>query len=130
MAGMILVYKNEDSEGDVDQDEMRRARKYLKKAIRANPNDMSSHFYYAETYYLSGKAPSGQGLASAETALDYYRATQFVDSNLMLANVLLLGGKTEMVSKAIDRVFVWSGSGTSMMNANEMRRELDEMAAQ
>ncbi|MBL4616906.1 MAG: hypothetical protein JKY46_04365 [Robiginitomaculum sp.] len=125
MAGMILVYKNEEQSTNESKNELRQARRYLKKAMIANPDNISAHFYYAKSFGLTNQRPNAQGLASAETALEYYRGNRFLDSNLMLVDVLIRGGKTEMVRPAIQRAIVWGTNGATIGRAIELRGYLD-----
>lgn len=121
MAGMILVYKNEDQEANME--ELKQARKYLMKALRQDSNNMSAHFYYAKSYGLTNAKPSAQGYASAETALDYYRSVNFIDSNVMLADVLLRDQKVDFVRPILDKAVIW-GSGNASYHARELRNYL------
>ncbi len=123
-AGMVLLYKNEAADSH-DRDELGKARKLFKRAMIKNPNDIAAHYYYVKTYAMIRKKPSKQAVASALTALDYYQAINFVDSNLMLAGVLLDGGKYKQAEPAIDKAMVWSRNGGARMQARTMKRYIE-----
>lgn len=130
LAGMILVYKNEDQSTPANLQELQRARKHLKKAMSSNPDNMSAHFYYAKSYYLSNKKPSAQALASAELALGYYRSRNFVNSNLVLASVLMQGGRTKHVRHAIYNAIIWGHDADTLAMAYDMKQRLDQIEGQ
>jgi len=127
IAGMILVYKNEDQTAPANLEELKRARKHLKTAMRGNPDNISAHFYYVKTYYLSNKPPSAQALASAELALNYYRSRNFVKSNLILASVLMRGGKTDLVRPAVYSAILWGSDADTLAIAYDLKERLDRI---
>ncbi|MBL1430251.1 MAG: hypothetical protein COA60_001805 [Robiginitomaculum sp.] len=125
MAGMIIVYKLEDQSVVVKRGEILQARRHLKKAMIKNHDDISAHFYYAKTFGLTNDNPNAQALASAATALEYYRGNRFIDSNLMLADVLIRGGETEIVRPIIEQAIIWGRDGAAVSRAIELREYLN-----
>lgn len=123
-AGMVLLYKNEVADSP-DRGEIARARKFLKRAMVKNPDDIAAHYYFAKTYSLTREKPSAQAEASALTALDYYRASNFVESNLNMAGVLLDGKKHKEAEPAIDKAMVWSKQAGARMQARTMKRYIE-----
>ncbi len=125
-AGMLYVYKNEAKDVTPRQADMKLARRHLKKAMLKNPDDMATHYQYAKTYVLVSDSPSAQALASAETALDYYRSINFVESNLAMARVLVQGKKYELADDAVNKALIWSSSMWGKANARTLRKILDQ----
>jgi len=123
-AGMALLYKN-DAADSPNRDELDKARDLFKRAMIKNPNDIAAHYYYVKTYAIIRKEPSKQAIASALTALDYYRAINFVDSNLTLAGALLDGENYKQAAPAIDKALVWSRNGGARMQARTMKRYIE-----
>jgi len=119
----VLIYKYEKGENNKAND-IKQARKHLMQALRANPDNVGAHYLYAKSFQLTGDMPSGQALASAETALDYYRSINFVDSNLMLASLLIKGGKDELARPVIDKAIIWGHSPRARSSARRMRKSL------
>lgn len=127
--GMLYVYKNDDDNKVPNGDELVLARKHLKKALRVDPNDMGSHYHYAKTFVMGHKDPTPQAIASAETALDYYRSSDFADSNLMFANILMNAGKYEAAKLPIEKAKIWGHSSGSRMAARSMGKHLARLEA-
>ncbi|MCF6292749.1 MAG: hypothetical protein L3J04_05075 [Robiginitomaculum sp.] len=100
MAGMILVYKNEEQISS--ESELRQARWHLQKTIIAEPKNISAHFYYAKSFGLTNQRPNSQALASAQIALEYYHGSRFFESNLMLADVLSRAVRADLMRPEIE----------------------------
>ena len=67
-----------------------RARKVLKHAMRQDPDYVYAHYLYAKSYFITkSRSPSKQAVASAESALLYYRAKRFMGESLEMATVLM-----------------------------------------
>jgi len=123
ITGTVLIYKYENGE-NVGANNIKLARKHLMRAMRANPDNIGAHYLYAKSFHLTGDTPSAQALASAETALDYYRSINFVDSNLMLASLLIKGGKDELAHPVIDKAIIWGHTASIRSGARRMRKHL------
>ena len=120
MAGMVLLYENEAADYP-DGKALDKARKYLKRAMIKNPDDIAAHYYYARSFAVLREHPSRQATASAVTTLDYYRSINFVDSNLSIASVLLNGDEYKQAEPAIDKALVWSRDSGARMSARSMK---------
>ncbi len=123
-AGTVLLSKN-DTTDSPDKDELDKARRLFKRAMIKNPNDIAAHYYYVKTYAIVRKNPSKQAIESAWAALDYYRANNFVDSNLGLVGVLLNGGEYKRTEPVIDKAMVWSRNSGARMQALTMKRYIE-----
>ncbi len=125
MAGVVLFKKNQFAD-TANTKELNKAHKFLKQAIINNPDDIAAHYYYASTSGLKYGAPSAQALASAATALDYYRSVNFVDTNMNMATVLLRGKKLGPALAPINKAIVWSRNGAGRMQARSMKRIIEK----
>lgn len=124
--GLIYLYKNTQKGTPPDRQEILQARKYLRHAMLANADDVSTHYHYVKTFYALRETPSAQAKASAEFALDYYKDINFVSRNLTLASVLIKGGKYEQARKAADKALVWSSRPKVRKRAQLMLDYLDK----
>ena len=82
----------------------------LKAAVRADPNNIPAHHYYVQTYIITRDTPSAQAASSAETGLGYYRSTNFVDSNVDYAEILIKSGNNEAAVRPLRKALAWSGN--------------------
>ncbi len=82
------------------------ARKNLFKAMKANPDDVTAHYFYARSFSTS--TPSKQAIASARGVLDYFRSLNFLVSNLEMAEILLTAGAYEEAKLVFEKALVWS----------------------
>lgn len=128
MAGLVLFYKNEKADSVSDK-ELDQAQKFLMQALLHNHDDIAAHYYYASISALKYGIPSAQALASAETALDYYRSINFIDSNLNMAQVLVRGRKYGPALAPIDKAIVWSRNGGARMQARSMKRSIERQTS-
>jgi len=120
LAGFIYVHKNRLA--DVPRkEEIEKARKYLKKALIADGDDLHAHFTYALSFQVLRDVPNGQAVASAKTTLTYYRSLEFVESNLSMAAVLLAADELDFAKPPIDKALVWAKGGARMA-ARNMRK--------
>ena len=120
MAGLVLMKKNEYS--DVKNEaELKQAQKYFKQALLQNNNDAPAHFYYAKTEFLRSKQPSKQAIASAKTAISYYRAINFTDSNLVLAFILAKAGDYKTALPIANKALIWSRQPQARMSARSLK---------
>ena len=95
----------EQYEENNDADQLKRARKALKHAMRQNPDFVHAHYLYAKSYHDErSTSPSKQAIASAESALLYYRAQHFMGANLEMATVLLNSDDASLAVPALQRV--------------------------
>lgn len=109
VAGMALLIKNDT--GDVpNAEEIAKARAYLKAAMILDSENIPAHYFYAQTFLVSRDTPDAQAIASARTALDYYRSINFVDKNVDLAEVLIRGGQSASAVPALEKAMAWSNS--------------------
>ena len=126
-AGMVYMSINEAGDITPNKIDMELARGYFKSAILINPDDMRAHYQYVKSYALVNEQPSDQALISAEMTLNYYRNLKFVESNLMLAKVLVHGEKYELAREALDRALVWSRSMGVRPAARHMLKKIDQL---
>lgn len=126
--GIVYLYQNTQKNGARDRQEIALAREYLRSAMLANANDISTHYHYVKTFHALREAPSGQAKASAEMALDYYKDINFVSRNLTLASVLIKGGKYDQARKAADKALVWSPHPQVRKRAQRMIDYLDKQS--
>lgn len=101
-------YKNIDTASNTTQ--IKKARAYLKQALRANPHNMEAHYDYVSTYAAANDSASGQAIYSAEECSYYYKSSNFIDSNLLLAEVLLKNGEFEKAQPILKKAAIWSSS--------------------
>ncbi len=106
-AGMIWYAKN-DHDAAPDPGEIAAARALLKKAMRANPDNIPAHHYYVQTYIIARDDPSPQAVSSAATSLSYYRSVNFVDSNVDYAEILMKAGKKGEAVLPLKKALAWS----------------------
>ncbi len=123
IAGIILVYKYKKGE-NIGPDDIKMARKHFKRAMIANADNVSAHYHYAKTFAMTGDKPNKQAIASAQSALRYYRSLSFVESNLMLASLLIKGGKDDQARPIIDKAIIWGRSQSARSSARRMRKHL------
>lgn len=110
-AGMLWLSQND--EGDVpDSQKIQKARKALIRAMQLNPDNIPAHYYYARSFLKSTGKPSKQAVASAQTSLDYYRSSRFVDRNAGLAHVLLKADEREYAVPTLQKAVAWSRSAS------------------
>ncbi len=103
---------------------LKEGRKLLKSAMRAYPDDVPAHYYYAKSYTIGGTTPSKQAIASALSALDYYRALEFMEQNHDMAIVLEKGGNPAAARPVYERISIW---GPSSGIRSMARRKLKEL---
>lgn len=85
-----------------------KARKHLMFALRAYPDDATAHYYFALSFSNGYDTPSKQAVASAQSALEYYKDLNFLHTNLELARILAKGGKKQLALPVYERVLVWA----------------------
>jgi len=120
IAGLILVHKNRKADVP-NKEEIEKARKYLKAALIADGDDIHAHFTYALSFQILKDKPNGQAVASAKSTLTYYRALEFVESNLSMSAVLLAADEYEQARPPIDKALVWARGGAKLA-ARNMRK--------
>ena len=100
------------------------ARKLLKSAMRAYPDDVTAHYYYAKSFLNGNEKPSKQAIGSARSALHYYRALEFLKSNLDMALVLDAAGQGEEALQVFERVAVW---GPNLSVRSMAKNKMDQL---
>jgi len=123
IAGHVYLgqYRNKKTPSDITQIEI--SRRYLKQSLRANSHNMQAHHDYVSTYAVANDTASKQALYSAEECAYYYKSTNFIDSNLELAEVLLKNDKFEAAKPMLEKAHVWSLSPITRAAA---KRALDK----
>jgi len=113
IAGYIQLqsYKNKNTPSDKKQ--IRQARAYLKRAIRANSKNMEAHYDLVSTYAAADDTPSKQVVHSAVLCSKLYKHRDFMGGNLRVAEVLHRSGRSKQARPLIIKAKVWaSSSGT------------------
>jgi len=103
---------------------LKSARKHLIAAMKADPDDATAHYYYAQSFERNQDKPSAQAMASAESALDYYRSLDFMQTNLTMAKILEKGGRKDLSKPVYKRILTWARSPTARRYAQQ---KLDSM---
>ena len=119
VAGMVLMMKN-DTDKKPDMAEIKRARKHLKKAMMANPDNAAAHYYYVQTFIIAHDPPTRQAIASAVFGLDYYRSINFVDTNVDFAEILINTGRKQLARKTLERAIAWSNNSDVQYYARDV----------
>lgn len=101
------------------------ARDNLMKAMRAFPDDSTAHYYYAQSYAGGYDKPSKQAVASARSALGYYRSLEFFQTNVNLAQILERGGRGDLTIPVYKRVLVWAENPPIRAFAKQRLQSLD-----
>ncbi len=84
------------------------ARKYLISAMKAYPDDVTAHYYYAKSFEGNNGKPTKQAMSSAKSALGYYRSLDFMGSNLAMAKILENGGEETQSIPVYKRILTWA----------------------
>lgn len=124
-----VIYFNRHSDDDRGDDDMIQARKYLKRAIKAHPNNISAHYYYAASYPATMDKISKQALYSAAEASLYFRDLQFTESNMPLADILIRENKSARAVPMLERARVWSTNAGVRSYATQSLRRLGKLPA-
>jgi tetratricopeptide (TPR) repeat protein len=122
IAGAILVLANRQ-QNSVNFAALQKSRTYLKKALIADPDNVTAHYYYAMSYSVDRKAPDQQALASVEIAIDYYRNINFVDTNLDLVPMLMAAKENNLARFVTQKALVWSRSADARIAARNMEQQ-------
>lgn len=101
------------------------ARKHLISAMKAYPDDVTAHYYYAQSFADGYEKPSKQALSSANSALNYYRSLNFMHSNLEMAKILEKGGKDELSLPAYKRIETWARISFLRKYAKQKREAIE-----
>lgn len=115
----LLAYKNLGAEhGSVET-----ARIHLMKAMRAYPDDVTAHYYYAHSFNINNQTPTKQALASADGATNYFRHIRFLKNNLDMAQVYVRAGQADKAAPVLRRVMAWAPVPSARQFAkNELER--------
>ena len=120
--GAILVEKYDRFGGS---EHLTRARNVLKRSLKANPDYVHAHYLYAKTYHASrSTSPSKQAVASAESALLYYRAQRFFGPALQMATVITHSDKPEMALPTLKKISRWGHTPSMRRFADRQLRLL------
>ena len=122
VAGMLWLAQNEGA-AVYNSDKVQKARKSLIRAMQLNPDNIPAHYYYAKSFQTSSGTPSKQAVASAQTSLDYYRSSNFVDRNTGLAHVLIKADELEYAVPTLQKAVSWSrSSSVRSYSRNQLKR--------
>ncbi len=117
-----LLQKARDA--DVGRAPLDEARSVLTRALRQNPDNVYAHYLYATSFDIRRDPLTPQALESAKSALSYYRAEQFMGTNLELASVLVNAGEYGPVRPVLARIAAWGPTPGVRQFANRTLREL------
>ena len=120
IAGHIYLdlYVNQNTASDLSQ--IKRARSFLKKSMRANPRNITAHFDYVSTYAVTNDKISRQAIHSALECASYYKGRNFIDSNLRIAEVFVRENKFEDAQPLLEKAIIWSISPEARSYAQEL----------
>ena len=88
--------------------------------MRANPHNMQAHYDYVSTYGAANDRASGQAVYSAGECAYYYKGNNFIDSNLILAEVLLKNDRFEDARTMLEKAAIWSLSDDIRAHAKQI----------
>jgi hypothetical protein len=108
IAGHIGVHTFKDTGLNSSEAQLKKARKDLINAMKANPQNVQAHYDYVMSFFYSGQKLNAQAKASATEVLYYYRGRSFIDHNLPIAQLLLEAGEYEDALPVFQRATVWS----------------------
>lgn len=103
---------------------MSEARKLLKSAMRAYPDDVTAHYYYAKSFLQNNDKPTKQAMASARSAIHYYREVSFLKNNLDMAQVLERGGDAQAALPVYERIAIWGPTPSVRAMAKQKVKEI------
>ena len=123
IAGNIYLsqYKNKETPSHIEQ--IKKSRDFLKQAMRANPHNMQAHYDYVSTYGAANDRASGQAVYSAGECAYYYKGNNFIDSNLILAEVLVRNDRFEDARTMLEKAAIWSLSDDIRAHAKQILNE-------
>lgn len=103
---------------------LKSARKYLKFAMKAYPDDATAHYSYANSYSFGSETPNKQAMASAKSALSYFRSLDFLDTNMNMAEILVRGGEPESAVPVYEKVLLWGKKPSQRRYAEEKLKRI------
>ncbi len=126
IAGLIQLNIYKFKEAPQTYSVIKEARSYFKKAMRANPKNMTAHFEYVSTYAAANDELSKQAIYSAQECSYYFRDRNFIDSNLVLADTLMKAGKLESARPLLEKARVWSRSRQTRAYAKNALKRISQ----
>lgn len=120
----VLQYYNKKTESNPVQIE--EARKLFKNSMRANPDNLQTHFDYVMTYVLLNDAVSKQALYSAKEISIYYRSPNFIESNMRFVPLFLDNNENDYALFHLTRARDWAGQPSIRRAATQMIEAIAE----
>ena len=105
------------------------ARVYLRRALDLDEDNVAAHYFYAATYAAADDLPTERAYMAAIEASRYYRSSNFTDSNLKLAEVLMRSRAAPFARNILEKARVWSQNARTRSLAKEELVVLDDMLA-
>ena len=125
-AGVILMSKS--IAGTVpNPDDIKAARGYLRAAIKAAPDNVEAHYYYALSYVMTGDDAPASVLTSVYKSEAYLRGAGFATQRMFLAPILMQHKKYKEARPLIEEVLKWSDDYQAERTARQMSRMLDRL---
>lgn len=125
IGGASHIQRHKMGYGNVDN--LVAGRKHLKAVLAQIPDDPSANYFYALSY-SDRRPPPADAVASAKTALGYYRDNNFAGTNLSMAQVLMNAGDYDGAYKPVKTASIWGydrgtrSSAKSMLSYIESQR--------
>ncbi len=104
----LRAFKNEKTPSNPDQ--IQSARKHLKQAMRANPQNLQAHFDYVSTYAATADDLSKQAVYSAKQCANYYKHRNFLNGNMRLVKVFDQAGESAASNAILEKAKLWARS--------------------
>jgi tetratricopeptide (TPR) repeat protein len=125
IAGHVYLdlYVNKETPSNMGQ--IKKARTFLKRAMRANPRNITAHFDYVSTYSATSDNVSKQALYSALECAGYYKSRNFVDSNINVAMVLMRKDRHAEAQALLEKAVMWSRSSENRIYAKQLLKQLN-----
>lgn len=121
---LVADYENDDT--PTSEAQMTDARAAFKSALRADPDNMETHFDYVMTYALTGDPASKQAIYSAKESTYYYRASRFFGSNMRLVPILIDNDAPDFARIHLERASLWAPRPSLRRRAKKLLETLPE----